>query len=134
MMLKNFLFVHLGGEGVKNLKVNSRIYIVELPETNSSPLKIGLPKRKVVFQPLFFRGELLVSGRVGDVDPFKTPRFLGNLWSNSQTPKLMLDQNCGSQTDPEIGCMLLWKPFTWQFFVTFLGWLSDPAKGLVTCN
>ncbi len=26
-----------------------------LPETNSSPLKIGLPKRKVVFQPSIFR-------------------------------------------------------------------------------
>ena len=29
-----------------------------------SPLKIGLPNRKVVFQPFIFRGELLVSGRV----------------------------------------------------------------------
>ena len=29
-----------------------------------SPLKIGNPKRKVVFQPSIFRGELLVSGRV----------------------------------------------------------------------
>ncbi len=27
-----------------------------LPETNSSPLKIGLPNRKVVFQPSIFRG------------------------------------------------------------------------------
>ena len=36
-----------------------------LPETKSSPLKIGrLPKRKVVFQPSIFRCELLVSGRV----------------------------------------------------------------------
>ena len=35
-----------------------------LPETNSSPLKMGLPKRKVVFQPTTFRCELLVSGRV----------------------------------------------------------------------
>ncbi len=35
-----------------------------LPETNSSPLKIGLPKRKVTFQPSIFRCELLVSGRV----------------------------------------------------------------------
>ena len=26
-----------------------------LPETNSSPLKIGLPNRKVVFQPSIFR-------------------------------------------------------------------------------
>ena len=35
-----------------------------LPETNSSPLKRGLPNRKVVFQPSIFRCELLVSGRV----------------------------------------------------------------------
>ena len=31
---------------------------------NSSPLKIGLPKRKFIFQTLIFRGELLVSGRI----------------------------------------------------------------------
>ncbi len=30
---------------------------VTLPETNSSHLKIGLPNRKVVFQPSIFRGE-----------------------------------------------------------------------------
>ncbi len=35
-----------------------------LPETNISPLKIGLSNRKVVFQPSIFRGELSVSGRV----------------------------------------------------------------------
>ena len=35
-----------------------------LPETNSSHLKIGHPKRKLVFQPSIFRCELLVSGRV----------------------------------------------------------------------
>ncbi len=27
-----------------------------LPETNSSTLKIGIPNRKVVFQPSIFRG------------------------------------------------------------------------------
>ena len=38
-----------------------------LPETNSSPLKIGRnPIGKVVFQPSIFRGELFVSGRLGD--------------------------------------------------------------------
>ena len=42
-----------------------------LPETNSSPLKIGHPKRKVVFQPSIFRGELLVSGRVFVFDETK---------------------------------------------------------------
>ena len=35
-----------------------------LPETNGSPPKIGHPKRKLIFQPSIFRGELLVSGRV----------------------------------------------------------------------
>ena len=35
-----------------------------LPETNSSHLKSYLPKRKLVFQPSIFRGELLVLGRV----------------------------------------------------------------------
>ena len=35
-----------------------------LPETNSSPLKLGLPKRKLIFQPSIVRGELLVLGRV----------------------------------------------------------------------
>ena len=42
-----------------------------LPETNSSPLKIGLPNRKVVFQPSIFRSKLLVSGGI----------FLLNTWS-----------------------------------------------------
>ena len=37
---------------------------IAVPETNSSPLKIGHPKRKLVFQPSIFRCELLVSGRV----------------------------------------------------------------------
>ena len=32
---------------------------VTLPETNSSPLKIGIPNRKVVFQPSIFRGYVL---------------------------------------------------------------------------
>ncbi len=37
-----------------------------LPETNSSPLKIGLPNGKVVFQPSIFRGD--VSFREGKLD------------------------------------------------------------------
>ena len=28
------------------------------------PLKVGYPKRKFIFQPLMFKGKLLVSGRV----------------------------------------------------------------------
>ena len=35
----------------------SRIKTHTLPETNSSPLKIGHPKRKLVFQPSIFRCE-----------------------------------------------------------------------------
>ena len=41
---------------------------VTLPKFNSSPLKVYLPNRKirkVVFQPPFFRGELLNFGGVG---------------------------------------------------------------------
>ena len=55
-----------------------------LPETNSSHLKVGLPKRKLVFQPSIFRG--YVSFREGN-NP--------NLWKNLDpstwmTGKLML--------------------------------------------
>ena len=39
-----------------------------LPETNSSP-KLGHPKRKFIFQPSIFRGELFVSGRVSYTIP-----------------------------------------------------------------
>ena len=31
-------------------------FLLTLPETNSSHLKIGFPKRKVVFQPSIFKG------------------------------------------------------------------------------
>ena len=63
-----------------------------LPETNSLPLKIGLPKSKVVFQPSIFRGELLVLGRV---DIFACPKpntndILGGLtidFSNFRTER-----------------------------------------------
>ncbi len=65
-----------------------------LPETNSSPLKIGHPKRKVVFQPSIFR--CYVSFREGNLmeselnwwNPFEdgSPNFLRrhtlNLWKN----------------------------------------------------
>ena len=37
---------------------------------NSSPLKISHPKRNVIFQPLFFRGELLNFGGVFAVEAF----------------------------------------------------------------
>ena len=41
---------------------------------NSSPLKIGHPKRKVIFQPLILRGELLNFGGVTPpLSPMKPP-------------------------------------------------------------
>ena len=39
--------------------------IITLPETNSSPLKIGHYKRKFIFQPSIFRCKLAVSFREG---------------------------------------------------------------------
>ena len=40
--------------------------VTTLSKTNGLPLKIGFPKRKGIgtFQPLIFKGDLLVSGRV----------------------------------------------------------------------
>ena len=40
---------------------------ITLPETNSSHLKIGLPNRKVVFQPSIFRG-YVISFREGNFE------------------------------------------------------------------
>ena len=51
------LFPSLGASGI-----NIKVYVftpksggTTLPETNSSPLKVGLPQRKLVFQPSIFR-------------------------------------------------------------------------------
>ena len=44
---------------LKDLKKNHT-----LPETNSSPLKMIVSNRNILFQWSIFRGELLVSGRV----------------------------------------------------------------------
>ena len=52
-------------------KIN--VHKCTLPKTNSSPLKIGHPKRKFIFQPLIFRCEN-VSFREG-----KISRPLGNI-------------------------------------------------------
>ena len=49
------MFVCLSGWNVKNLSFMGTYKQVTLPETNSSPLKIGHPKRKLVFQPSIFR-------------------------------------------------------------------------------
>ena len=43
-------------ENERNLFGIGQVIFGTLPETKSSPLKIGLPKRKVVSQPPFFRG------------------------------------------------------------------------------
>ena len=51
----------LNGESSKYHKFTRH---VTPPKTYNSPLKIGLPKRNVIFQPSIFRHELLVSGRV----------------------------------------------------------------------
>ena len=40
------------------------LFEITPPKTNSLPPKIGLPKRKLVFQPSIFTCELLVSGSV----------------------------------------------------------------------
>ena len=57
-ILKTFLLSH------KPIKHTVYILKYTLPETNSSHLKIGHPKRKLIFQPSIFGCELLVSGRV----------------------------------------------------------------------
>ena len=57
-------------------------------QTNSSHLKIGLPNRKVVFQPTIFRGELLVSGRVAhmlhanEISTYMNCLNLSYMWAN----------------------------------------------------
>ena len=57
-----------------------------LPETNSKRTwKIGLPNRKVVFQPSICRGELLVSG---SVTPINEQKRIGN-WGYSISPYLL---------------------------------------------
>ena len=45
--------------------MNHDVGSTTLPETNGSPLKIGLPNRNVVFQPSIFRG--YVSFREGNI-------------------------------------------------------------------
>ena len=45
----------------KNPNINQK---ATLPETNSSPLKIGLPNRKGSYSNHPFSGAMLVSGRV----------------------------------------------------------------------
>ena len=61
----SFIFSGLFHPYFEGIKPQTIFLGFTLPETNSSPLKIGLPNRKVVSQPSIFRCELLVSGRVG---------------------------------------------------------------------
>ena len=49
----------------ENITLKGRDVMYTFPKTNSSHLKIGLPNRKVVFQPSIFRG--YVSFREGIV-------------------------------------------------------------------
>ncbi len=52
---------------VKTVSLKRKNVRDTLPKTNSLPLKIGrAPKGNYTFQPLTFRGELLVSGRVSE--------------------------------------------------------------------
>ena len=60
--------------GEPSFEVILNFFEFALPKTNSSPLKIGHPRRKLVFQPSIFRGEN-VSFREG-----KTPK---NLFAHS---------------------------------------------------
>ena len=54
-------------QGVK--KPVERFFEKSVPSLKlTKPLKIGLPNRKVVFQPSISKGELLVSGRVNEWD------------------------------------------------------------------
>ena len=52
---------------------------ITLPEPNSSPLKTGLPKRKVVFQPTILRG--YVGCREGKSKNGSCNKRDGNFWS-----------------------------------------------------
>ena len=71
---------HAAGLTTKTLgpkkKKTKRILSTTLPETNGSPLKIGLPNRKVVFQPSIFRG--YVSFREGNTSQI----YHQNRWRN----------------------------------------------------
>ena len=49
-------FSEIHGPWILPIRIRNLGITFTLPETNSSPLKIGLPKRKVVFQPSIFRG------------------------------------------------------------------------------
>ena len=71
-----------------------------LPETNSSPLKIGLPNRKVVFQPSIFQGAklLLVSGRV-KVSTANTSRVFPSRGGLPSSPTLK-----GEVEGPRLSC------------------------------
>ena len=59
---------------MEGLPKDGCVSVVTLPETNSSHLKIGYPKRKLVFQPSIFK--CYVSFREGNkhCDSFSSPR------------------------------------------------------------
>ena len=78
-----------------------------LPETNSSPLKIGVPKRKLVFQPSIFTCDLLVSGRVYSLTHVKSRSNLCN---------------CTTWNDKRIEAVTTENP--WQISKVFCGMCS----------
>ncbi len=61
----------------ENITLKGRDVMYTFPKTNSSHLKIGLPNRKVVFQPSIFRG--YVSFREGIVSVWKKEREILSL-------------------------------------------------------
>ena len=94
------------------------------------PLKMGLPKWKVVFQPSIFRCELLVSGRVPEI-PEKYPRFgwkkqgesmssntaftFGGVWKSEKNDWLcvvyyLLDIGCALLAQTSIGTLHWFLP------------------------
>ena len=87
-----------------------------LHETNSSHLKIGHPKSLIIFQPLIFRGKLLVPGRV---DP---PKF------NMKMVELSDEQLSINQK------RLSSRAFRWTILnfrgVTSLYFFHRPSKGV----
>ena len=83
--------------------------VYTLPETNSSPMIIGYPKRKLVFQPSIFRCELLVLGRVGVLQDLFFCSFL--LWDCHTLLPILSMFVCGWDDDPPYIIRHKWSVF-----------------------
>ena len=107
-------------EGIQGpLKFNS----YTLPETNSSPLKIDLWKRRLVWKPPYFRGELIVLGSffARELRPkpkgivFQSPFFRVSIFHDYsslgiQSPRKMMSKGCRiTSSERYLGSM---KPFS----------------------